>query len=166
MTWRTGRDGLVHLTTPRMHSITAKHQGRNPGKEPRGRNWSWDMEEHCLLAFSLWHSQFGLFYRQDQPAKDDTADSELDPLTPITNHEHVPQTCSQANLIETIPQLKFHLPKWQATLAVSSLHKLASTKSAGHGGLYLEPGMNQVDTNRALKLPSQTVLYNWWISGH
>lgn len=74
------------------------------------------------LALRAWSATFLLLpspTTHNGDPRDHTTHSGLSPPTLVGNQENAPQTCSKANLMETILQLRYHLwnQGWESKLA-------------------------------------------------
>lgn len=101
--------------------MTERRWGRSSRQESGGRNWSWDQGETLSTdSFPLMCSATFLYTSQVHLPRDATTHIRLDPPMSINNSENVPQTCLQADLMETVPQQSFlflgmswFVPSWQ-----------------------------------------------------
>lgn len=96
-TW--GNQGLIWLIGNDTLWRTAKVQGRNLDVWPETES----MEELCLLANALGHSQLSFLYNHTQLHKHGVAHSERSLLLWISYQENAPWICIQADCMEATP---------------------------------------------------------------
>jgi hypothetical protein len=114
----------------RSHSIPERSQARSSreeaggSKQPKqkpGKNTDW-------LATPVYILSLPSYSTQDHLPSGGTTHNELGPPTSVISQENLPQTCSQAELVESALQMSFTLPKG-VRLTIKISHHNCSNES-------------------------------------
>lgn len=100
-----GRKMFLSFISSRSQSVTKGSKGRNSSQELKQRLWKNAIAQ--LVSCGLLY----VVIKPETCAQQQHCPQWVGPTTSITNRENVPQTGSQPNLINVIPQLSFPLPR-------------------------------------------------------